>query len=96
MPNHQTPHQVVLVEPPIPRVVEGNDGQNGPEVVMVHINLDVDQVVRNVQQNNFRGKNSITNVVEQILAYNGLNVGVLHTPNFVAPNITRVENKTKN
>lgn len=50
---------------------------------MVHRNQDVDQVVRNVQQNNFWGHNNITNMVKPILARSGLNVG-MHKPNFVS------------
>ncbi|XP_058771881.1 uncharacterized protein LOC131645223 [Vicia villosa] len=56
--------------------------QNVPRVVQR--NQDAKQVLRNVQQNNFMGHNNISNVVEQILVQNGINVG-LHRPNFVSP-----------
>ncbi|XP_058763324.1 uncharacterized protein LOC131636746 [Vicia villosa] len=56
--------------------------QNIPRVVQR--NQDAEQVLRNVQQNNFMGNNNISNVVEQILVQNGINVG-LHRPNFVSP-----------
>lgn len=45
----------VLVEQPPPEMVERNQAQNGPEIVMVPINQDDDQVLRNVQQDNFVG-----------------------------------------
>lgn len=64
-------------------LVEGNTCQNGIEVVMVHKNQDIDQLVRNVQQNNFGGQNNITNIVEQILAQNNLNAGPYRS-NFVS------------
>lgn len=82
MPSNQIPQWAIHVEPLIPRVVRGNTGQNGPEVVMVHRNQDVEQVVRNVQQNNFGEHNNITNMVKLILPQNDINVG-LHIPNFV-------------
>lgn len=82
MPNNRIPQQAILVETPIPRVFEGNANQNVPEVVLVHRNKDADQVVRNAQQNNFVGKNNITNVVENFFAQIDLNVG-LHWPKFV-------------
>lgn len=50
----------------------------------MHRNQDADQVVRNVQENSFGVQNDITNVVKQILAKNGLNVG-LHRANYVSP-----------
>ncbi|XP_058749336.1 uncharacterized protein LOC131622295 [Vicia villosa] len=56
--------------------------QNIPRVVQR--NQDADQVLRHVQQNAHIGHNNISNVVEQILVQNGINVG-LHRPNFVSP-----------
>ncbi|MCH97962.1 hypothetical protein A2U01_0018960, partial [Trifolium medium] len=52
-------------------------------VTLVHRNQDADEVVRNVQQDNFDGQNNLAHMVETILAQNGLNVG-LHRPNFVS------------
>lgn len=40
-------------------------------------------MIRNVPQNNTGGRNNIANMVEQILAQNGINVG-LHIPNFIS------------
>ncbi|MCI29277.1 hypothetical protein A2U01_0050486, partial [Trifolium medium] len=54
-----------------------------PQVVMVNRNQDADEVVRNVQNNNFAGHNNLTNLVETILTQNGLNVGC-RRPNFVS------------
>lgn len=76
------------MEQPIPKVVEGDLGRNDPDVVLVNRNQDADQVVRIVQQNKFffvyGGGDNIANMVEQILAQNGLNIG-LHRPKFVFP-----------
>ena len=64
--------------------VRENVGRNDGEVIIVQRNQDPYQVVRRVEQNNnFGGKNNIANVVEQILAQNGLIVGI-HRPNFVS------------
>lgn len=65
----------------IPRVVNGNLCQNGPEAVLVNMNQDGYLVARNVQQNNFGGKNNIGNMVEQIPTQNGINVG-MHVTHF--------------
>ncbi|PNX77758.1 hypothetical protein L195_g033729 [Trifolium pratense] len=54
-----------------------------PGVTLVHRNQDADEVVRNVQQDNYDGQNNLANMVETILAHNGLNVG-LHRPNLVS------------
>ncbi|KAK2382329.1 hypothetical protein QL285_069874 [Trifolium repens] len=54
-----------------------------PGIVMVNRNQNADDVVRNVQNNNFAGQNNIANLVETILAQNGLNVG-MHRPHFVS------------
>lgn len=51
---------------------------------MVNRNQDANQILRNVQQNNFGGQNNIAKVVKQILVQNGLNID-LHRPNFVSP-----------
>lgn len=59
--------QKVLPQPlkhPIYRVVEGDLGRKGPEIVLVNRNQDVGQIISNVQQNNFGGQNNITNIVE--------------------------------
>jgi len=48
------------------------------------MNHDADEVVRNVQQQNIGAPNNISNLVETIMAQNGLNMG-LHRPNFVYP-----------
>ena len=56
------------VEPPMLRVVEGNADHNHPKVFIVNRNHDADQVVRNIQLNNFSRQNNIANMVEQILA----------------------------
>jgi hypothetical protein len=58
--------------------------QEQPEVSLVYRNHDADEVVRNVQQQNFGAHNIITTLVEKIMAENGLNVG-LHRPNLVSP-----------
>ncbi|XP_058775659.1 uncharacterized protein LOC131649932 [Vicia villosa] len=56
--------------------------QEIPRVIQRH--QDADQVLRNIQQDANVGHNNISNVVEQILVQNGINVG-LHRPNFVSP-----------
>jgi len=53
------------------------------EVILVDRNHDADEVVRNVQQQNIGAHNNITNLVENIMAQIGLNMG-LHRPNFVS------------
>jgi len=55
-----------------------------PEVVLVDRNHDVDEVVRNVQQQNIGAHNNIAYLDENIMAQNGLNI-VLHMPNYVSP-----------
>ncbi|CAJ2651306.1 uncharacterized protein LOC123896153 [Trifolium pratense] len=50
---------------------------------MVRRNQDADEVVREVQNNNLLGQNNLTNMVETILAQNGLNTGC-RRPNFVS------------
>ena len=58
--------------------------QANPRPLIVQRNQDEDQVLHNVQQNNFVGHNNISNMVEQILARNGLNAR-LHIPKFISP-----------
>ncbi|XP_058783849.1 uncharacterized protein LOC131658588 [Vicia villosa] len=60
---------------------------------MVQHHQNVDQVLRNVQQNPLIGHDNISNVVEQILVQNGLNIGLLR-PNFLSP-ISEYVRKTK-
>ncbi|CAJ2662058.1 unnamed protein product [Trifolium pratense] len=48
---------------------------------MVRRNQDPDEVVREVQNNNLLGQNNLANMVETILAQNGLNTGC-RRPNF--------------
>jgi len=48
--------------------------QAHPEVILVDRNHDADEVVSNVQQQNIRAHNNTTNLVENIMAQNGLNV----------------------
>ncbi|KAK2414572.1 hypothetical protein QL285_037147 [Trifolium repens] len=57
--------------------------QPEPEVILVNRNQDADNVLRNVRQENVAGQNNLANLVENILAQNGLNIG-LHRPNFVS------------
>lgn len=42
-------------------------GQVNPRIVMVDRNQDVEEVVRNVRQDNLRGKNNLAHVVKNIL-----------------------------
>ena len=58
--------------------------QAHPEVILVDRNHDADEVVRSIQQQNFRAHNNIATLVENIMAQNGLNKG-LHRPKFVSP-----------
>jgi len=77
-PMSQRPQHV-----PQPQPVElVNQGR--PEVILVDRNNNVDEVVRNVQRQNIGAHNSITKLVENIMAQNGLNIG-LHRPTFVSP-----------
>jgi hypothetical protein len=81
-PINQVQQPVPLVEPQaqphaLPQV------EQYPRIVLVNRNQNANGVVRNVQNNNFAGQNNIPNLVEAILAQNGLNVG-LHRPNFVS------------
>ena len=47
------------------------------EVVLVNMNYDADEVVRNFQQQNFGAHNNIVNLVETIMAQNDLNIGLI-------------------
>ncbi|KAK2435120.1 hypothetical protein QL285_020199 [Trifolium repens] len=57
--------------------------EQNPGIVLVNRNQNADDVVRNVQNNNFAGQNNIANLVETILTQNGLNIG-MHRPHFVS------------
>jgi len=91
IPKIQNPQPLQIVElvvqrqqlGPQPQLVE-LVVQAQPEVVLVNRDYDVDKVVRNVQQQNLGAHNNISNLVETIMAQNGLNIG-LHRPNFVSP-----------
>jgi hypothetical protein len=50
--------------------------QQEPEVVLVNRNQDADNVLRQVRQENVAGQNNLANLVENILAQNGLNIGL--------------------
>jgi len=52
---------------PVELVIQGQ-----PEVILVDINDNVDEVFRNVQQKNIGAHNNIANLVEYIMAQNGL------------------------
>jgi len=71
--------QLVSQPQPVEPMIQGQ-----PEVVFVDRNNDADEVVRNVQQQNIGAHNNIANLVVNILAQNGLNIG-LHMPKFVSP-----------
>jgi len=81
---------VQIVEPivqrqqPVPRSQPVEPiAQAQQEVILVGRNNDADEVVRIVQQHNFGAQNNIATLVENIMAQNGLNVG-LHKPYFVS------------
>jgi len=71
--------QLVPQPQPVEPVIQGQ-----LEVILVGRNDNADEVVRNVQQQNIGAQNIIANLVENIMAQNGLNIG-LHRPNFVSP-----------
>ena len=77
-PMVQRPQPVPQPQPVEP-VIQGQ-----LEVILVGRNDNADEVVRNVQQQNIGAHNIIANLVENIMAQNGLNIG-LHRPNFVSP-----------
>jgi len=72
--------QPQLVEPVI---------QAQPEVILVNMNHDAYEVVRNVQQQNIGTHNNIVNLVETLMTQNNLNIG-LHSQNFVSPSLEYV------
>jgi len=57
--------------------------QAQPEVILVNRNNDGDEIVRNVEHPNLGAHNNIANLIEAIMAQNGLNIG-LHRTNFVS------------
>jgi predicted nucleic-acid-binding protein len=59
------------------------EGEQNPQIFLVNRNQNADEVVRNVQNDQFAGQNNLTNLVETILTQKGLNVGS-RTPNFVS------------
>ncbi|KAK2382413.1 hypothetical protein QL285_069949 [Trifolium repens] len=85
-PINQVQQPAPVVEPQVqpqaqPQVLP--QVEPNPGIVLVNRNQNADDVVRNVQNNNFAGQNNIANLVEAILAQNGLNIG-MHRPNFVS------------
>jgi hypothetical protein len=75
---------------PVAPVVQVNQGQipnirdeplnheeveQNPPIFLVNQNQNADEVVRNVQNDQFAGQNNLTNLVETILTQKGLNVG---------------------
>jgi len=77
--------QMVQRQQPVPQpqpvepVIQGQ-----PETILIDRNDNADEVFRNVRQQNIGEHNNIANLVENIMAQNGLNIG-LHRPNFVSP-----------
>ena len=67
----QRPQHVPQPQPVEP-VIQGQ-----PEVILVDRNNNADEVVRDVQQQNIEVHNNIANLVENIMAQNGLNIGLL-------------------
>jgi len=63
---------------PVEPIIQGQ-----PEVILLDRNNNADEVVRNVPQQNIGVHNNIANLVENITAQNGFNIG-LHRPNFVS------------
>lgn len=51
-------------------------GQVNPRIFMVNRDQDAKEVVRNVRQDNLRGKNNLGQMVKNILAQNGLSVSL--------------------
>jgi predicted transcriptional regulator len=91
IPQVRNPQPLRLIEPmvqrpqlvPQPRPIEPVV-QVQTKVVLVNRNHDAYEVVRNVQQQNIGEHNNIANLVENIMAQNGLNIA-LRRPNFVSP-----------
>ena len=91
IPQVQKPQQLRLIKPMVQRPQPLSQlrpvepfVQVQPKVVLVNRNHDADEVFRNVQQQNIGAHNNIANLVENIMAQNGLNIG-LHRPTFVSP-----------
>ncbi|KAK2456809.1 hypothetical protein QL285_004146 [Trifolium repens] len=85
-PINQVQQPVPVVEPQVQIQAQQQalpQVEQNPGVVLVNRNQNADDVVRNVQNNNFAGQNNIANLVETILAQNGLNIG-MHRPHFVS------------
>jgi len=72
-PMVQRPHHVPQPQPVEP-VIQGQ-----PQVILVDRNNNADEVVWNVQQQNIGVHNNIANLFENMMAQNGLNIG-LHRP----------------
>ncbi|KEH25961.1 hypothetical protein MTR_6g038440 [Medicago truncatula] len=76
--------QIVHVAQIQQHVVEPQQQEEHERVpILVQRNQDTDQIVRQVHQNNFDGRNKIANIIETFLVQNGFNIG-LHRPNFVS------------
>lgn len=45
-------------------------------MILVHMDQDNEEVIRNVRQDSLRGQNNLAHMVKNILAQNGLIVGV--------------------
>ncbi|WJX30008.1 hypothetical protein P8452_18592 [Trifolium repens] len=85
-PINQIQQPVPVVEPQVQIQAQQQalpQVKQNPGIVLVNRNQNADDVVRNVQDNNFVGQNNIANLVETILAQNGLNIG-MHRPHFVS------------
>ncbi|KAK2422492.1 hypothetical protein QL285_033024 [Trifolium repens] len=85
-PINQVQQPVPVVEPQVQIQAQQQalpQVEQNPGIVLVNRNQNADDVVRNVQNNNFAGQNNIANLVETILAQNGLNIG-MHRPHFVS------------
>ncbi|WJX39866.1 hypothetical protein P8452_27373 [Trifolium repens] len=85
-PINQVQQPVPMVEPQVQLQAQPQglpQIEQNPGIVLVNRNQNADDVVRNVQNNNFAGQNNIANLVETILAQNGLNIG-MHRPHFVS------------
>ncbi|KAK2449663.1 hypothetical protein QL285_008835 [Trifolium repens] len=85
-PINQIQQPVPVVEPQVQIQAQQQalpQVEQNPGIVLVNRNQNADDIVRNVQNNNFAGQNNIANLVETILAQNGLNIG-MHRPHFVS------------
>ncbi|XP_058784181.1 uncharacterized protein LOC131658950 [Vicia villosa] len=79
--NQEHPFRLRVVEP-VTYEDEEIIEQCEPRPVLVRRCQNVDRVLRNAS--NMLGRNNITNVVEEVLVCNGLNVG-FHKPNYPSP-----------